>query len=383
MESALLNRKFLDDRVAGACIPFVMILALAFGCELMAPVAGLLALVGFLNMGKVGKKQGIIWLLLGFFTCIVNMYHDKGGTWADVLLVYSSSVLLYQSLDYKGKWLSRTWCLRIAVIVAILETANMYMIGVGQFAEVAEHLQPFGIFGSTEAAGLFFAMAALSDCSIYRRYIFCVALGLTGSPLGLLCLGAGLLFKRRDWVMDMLWALVGLFYFICPFHNIWFLTAAFLLWCVPDVYACVQRGSEKWGWIPFIAALLNPWSLIMLSEWGIHVRFLLKRWNWHVFFGIGAGDMLLTGGLFQVMVELGIFVTILLIAYVRLLCRRPTGYAWMIHLIFGMCAFIPAPFLVGAGTGMGDVLEVKEVNSRPYFFGLLVLSIYLCSKLPV
>lgn len=376
-----MDKKYLDDRVAAMCLPLAMIAALGMGQHRMAGIAALLALAGFLNMGTVRKKQAILWIMLGLTVCGVVWHHNAGGTWVDVLLLYGSAAMLYQSLDEESKRASKYWCLWIASFVALFGIIDLYMIRTGHLTGVTETGYLTGMLGTAEAAGLFFAMATLTDNSLRRRYIFCVALGMTGSVLGFLCLGAGLLFKKQDWTTDTLWTLIGLLFLIFPHQELWFLITVFLFWCIPETQAIVGKGYDKLGFLPFVIALLNPWSLFMVKDWGKRVVTMVNSWDGHFFFGTGPGETMLAGGLFQTAVELGIVTAFFFGICAMRLCKKPAGYAWVLNLIFGACALVPAPFLLGTGTGMADIPEEDEVNGRPYFLIMLIMGLYLCSRL--
>lgn len=365
-----LSKKLMDDKVAGACIPLALILSFAVGQDKMAAIAALLALAGWMNMGKVSRPVCTVFSVL---VCIVSCFHGSSGMWPDTILLYGACIMLYQSVDHKGKLLSRTWCLRAAALIVVLGIAGMYM------KETSEIWRFYGTFNTADSAGLFFAVAALSDNSPRRRYLFCVGLGMSGSVLGLISMGMGLLFKKQDWVEDTAWTATGLLAYVCPL-NLWFLIVCFLFWCVPEMQACVGKGSEKLGFVPFALSICNPLTFSMLHDWAENIVDMFNKWDWHIFAGIGPGEILYTSGLFQIMTELGIIITILLVICVLPFRRKPAGCAWLVHFLFGAAALTPYAFLLGAGTGMADALTEEGTPGRRHFFILLVISLYMCSR---
>lgn len=376
-----MSKKYIDDKMAGACIPLAMILSLGLGFSHMAFVGTLLAMAGFLNNGNVKKLHAIVWIVLGSITCLLNGYWHMGGTWSDVFFLYGSAVMLYESLSFDGKKLSRCWCLRIAVVIALFAAIDLYSVRALCQESVQNAGYLSGMLGTPEVAGLFFAMATLSDSSMKRRFVFCVALGMTGSVLGFLCLGAGLLIKRQDCMEDLLWTFLGLSFLVCPSDNLWLLIAIFLFWCVPETKACIGKKSEKWAWIPFTCALLNPWTFSYMKQWMGSFLSMIENTDWNFFVGTGQGDTMWIGSLSQIVIELGIIAACVLVLCVLSFYKRPSGCAWTLHLIFGACSFIPAPFLLGVGTGMVDACEKDRVNGRIYFFILLGIGMCLCSQI--
>lgn len=375
MGEGLLDRKIMSDNAAGIVIPAVMVLCICTGNYKVGAFATLLALAAWMVKGNV---KPLPWIAVAAGMAVVCWRHGSGGTWADSLVMFSAAALLNQPLDSAGKRLSKLWSLRAAAAVTLVSMLGAYLPASG-FLQTVEPIQPMsGMFGTPEAAGLFFAVAALSDISLKRRCIFCTALGMTGSVLGIICLAAGLVSRKQDWLEDMLWTMSGLLWFVIP-ANVWMLSALFLFWCIPETHSVTGQGMEKWSWVPLVPAVLNPWTFGMLAGWASSISNAMSSWNWRCFlFGRGPGGELFAGGLFQALLELGIIGTAPLVLCAAYLVARPSGRAWVLNLLFGSCAFLPAPALLAAGTGVANVPEGERSDGKLCSALMLAMCLYLC-----
>ncbi len=371
-------KKYISSYLPGIIIPFAMAVSLYTGQNRTALMAVLLCFIGLIIGGRTGRTLGILWMALGAIICALNWYHGTDGAWTQMLLLSGAVVMLYQALDEKAKALSKSLCLWAALGLGILILADTVIISAGSGSGIPGFGYLAGPLGTMEAAGLFFATAALSDDNLYRRYIFCVILGMTGSITGLIGIGTGMIYKNKNWQADTLWVCVGLLFLVSPYPLIWLLYAAFMLWCVPEVHKQVIKIPDKLRFIPLILFMVNPKTISMAKTWNASILAMENGWEWNFFLGTGPGYDLFIGGLFQATLELGIIAAVLLLLCARQLKDAPAKYPWIVNLIFGASAFIPAPFLLGAGTGMGETEEKTTMDVRLYFAVMALCALPLC-----
>lgn len=351
-----MKERYLNERTFALFLPIALAILLCAGPAAAPWLAVSLSVCAWGLKGKVGKPDGILWTGLALLSCLSVLF---GGdyTLASCLILAASGVMLWQELGAEGRRAAKLWCFRIAAVLAIYVIAGTYSLKAGKL-EVIDAPIPM------EAMSVLFALSALSDISSRRRFLLCVALGASGHPLGLICLGAGLLMKKHGWQQDLFWTLLGVFWLVCPWPIFSFLITAFLYWCVPETVAFLGHGT-KWHFLPFLLAALNPWSLLMLGDWGLRMAGIVQR--------LGPAGM----GLTDVGSGLGILCALALAACAMLLCRMPAGYGWMICLVFGTYSVLPGLLLCGIGTGMADAPEEGRVDGKPFCLTLMVLSLFL------
>lgn len=364
------NRPFIGDFSAAICLILVLIAGILLGQHTMAAFGSLVSLIGWLWCGEVSKKTARAWVLVGIFICFLTLWHGRTETWAEAFLLFGSSILLYQSLSEEGKAFSREGCLWIAVLLAVMKIGICYLWAAG-YGEVG--LFPGRFFKHIEEAGLFFAVAVVCDRSPRRRFLYSIALGLISSGSGLLCLGFGLLFKK-NWVMEVEGIILGLLWNICPI-SLWSFLVMFLFLCMPEIVNWSESKFYKIRFISLILGLFNPWTFKALKEFWMSATGYIR--NIHILFGNGPGEEMVFGGFLQMGVELGIIIIILFLPCLKQILNHSAGKVWTVNFVIGSCAFLPAPFLLGAGCGMGDDSDDK-VNGRRYFMLMTIIGLFIC-----
>lgn len=364
------NKPFLDDVPAGMCLVLMLVAAVIWGQHTMAAFGALLALIGWMRCGNVQKSLGWCWVILSLFLCFLSLWHGKTEMWGEVLLLFGSAVLLYQSLGVEGKVIAREGCLSITALLAILKVCSCYLLAAG-YGTI--NLFPARFFGNIEEAGLFFAIGILCDKFPRRRFFSCIALGLLGSGSGFLSLGFGLFFKE-NWIMEVTGVILGLLWNVLPVQ-IWTFLVIFTFLCMSEIQKWSRKWAKKMNWIPLVVGIINPWTIGMVKNF----TFGMVKSFGNFLFGNGPGDKLLYGGLVQMVVELGFILVVLFLPCLKKIWKSPAGKAWCMNLLLGACAFLPAPFLLGAACGVGGC-RGNKTNGRKYFLILAVIGLLICSR---
>lgn len=331
--------KYIEDRTAGSFLPISFIILMCTGPG-AAPWLGLsMAIAAAALKGTAGKKAAFLWPAAGIFSCL-------GGELAGEIVMTGCAVLLWQSLEGEGRRRAKLWCLCFMAATAVFIIIGSFMARTGEIPKEA-----------VPDLSVLFAIAALSDASPKRRFLSCLALGMGGSPLGFICLGAGLLFKEQDWAADTAWVLFGLTWLIFPLPELWLAAAAFALWCVPEMMSFFGYGT-KYHCVPFLLAVFNPWALQMLG---------------------GMASKMLSGmpvtGISQVFAAAGLPCALLMLAGCVIFLRKGSGTACLISFLFG--PWCPAGFLLGACTGMADITDGERTDAVSACRTMLVLSLAL------
>lgn len=365
------DRAFINDIPAGLCLVLAVGMTVIMGQHTMAAFGTFLALIGWMRCGKVSGKAAGLWTAFTVIICLLLSRHGAMETWGEVFFLMGPAVLLYQSLDTKGKLAAREGCLCIAWVLGSMKIVFCYLQGAGYGDWVPE----LRFFGNIEEAGLFFALAVLSGWMPGRRFLCSAALGLIGSGSGLLGLGFGMLF-RKNVSVEAAGLVIGISWHFLP-AGIWIFLLLFGFLCLPEI-----QGSGKQSWVKVslcILSMCNPWTFSMIKDSVKQGAGLIKGWN--PFTGNRPGTEMGSAGIFLFGITFGIPVLIFFIFCLKSFWKSGHGRAWCLSLLSGTAGLFPSVFLFGAGCGMGNVHE-RKTDSR-WFFGILTAAgLFFCSRYP-